>query len=101
MRQRCSELQLSALLALLLAALPASGAGAAFDPSPWLEDLGEIRAAVATKYANLEWQVLERGLDLEEVFAGAQSRLHKATTEPEARAAIDQLTRAFADGQVH
>jgi len=70
MRTRCSSAAFAVCCALL-AALPAAFAAApaappapAFDSQPWLEDLGQIRTAVATKYANLQWQVAERGVDL-------------------------------------
>ncbi len=58
-----------------------------FDSQPWLEDLAQIRTAVATKYANLEWQVSEREVDLNDLFARAQTRLEQATSAAEARAA--------------
>src|SRR5580700_6208995 len=61
MRTRCSRAAL-ALGGTLLAALPAVFAAAPpappaarFDSQPWLEDLAQIRTAVATRYANLAW----------------------------------------------
>jgi len=38
----------------------AAGAAASYDAKPWLEDLDQTREVLATKYANLEWVVLER-----------------------------------------
>src|SRR5580700_5590151 len=80
MRTRCSRAAL-ALGGTLLAALPAVFAAAPpappaarFDSQPWLEDLAQIRTAVATRYANLAWQVSERGVDLSDLFARAQRR---------------------------
>src|ERR1700733_1734035 len=106
MRTRCSRAAL-ALGGTLLAALPAVFAAAPpappaarFDSQPWLEDLAQIRTAVATRYANLAWQVSERGVDLSDLFARAQRRLEQATSEAEARAAIERLARSFGDGHV-
>ncbi|MGP8033788.1 MAG: S41 family peptidase [Steroidobacteraceae bacterium] len=78
------------------AALPAQQ----FDPAPWLDDLAQLRAGFADKYANFEWLVLERRVDVADLFARAQSRLQSATSEAEARAAIDRLIRFIGDGHV-
>jgi hypothetical protein len=89
-----------ALLAALAGASAEAPATRSFDSQPWLEDLSQIRAAVAAKYANLQWQVSEREVDLNDLFARAQTRLEQATSEAEARAAIERLTRSFGDGHV-
>ena len=52
------------------------------------------------KYANLEWQVSEREIDLAALFARTASRLERAASEADAGAAIERLMRAFADGHV-
>jgi hypothetical protein len=100
MPTRCSSAAFTVCCALL--ALPAASADApaAFDAKPWLEDLRQIRAAVASKYANLEWQVSEREVDLNDLFARAETRLEQATSEAEARAVIERLTHSFGDGHV-
>jgi Peptidase family S41 len=127
MPMRCSDIPRAAGLSTLLASLPLAGwaappggapapaaapapvaapapaaapAPTAFDPGPWLLDLEEIRSAIATKYANLEWQVVDRGVDLEQLFARARQRLEQARSDTEARNVIDRLTRAFGDGHV-
>jgi hypothetical protein len=104
MPTRCSESSRVALLCAFLISLATLAAGqpsaGSFDPKPWLEDLAEIRVAMGQKYANLEWQVSERQIDLTDLFARAESRLKTATSDAEARAAIDRLMRAFGDGYV-
>jgi len=87
-------------LPAVFAAAPPAPPAARFDSQPWLEDLAQIRTAVATRYANLAWQVSERGVDLSDLFARAQRRLEQATSEAEARAAIERLARSFGDGHV-
>jgi len=71
-----------------------------FDPNPWFEDLEQTREAVATKYANLEWVVIERELDLAPLFAEAKAQLRSAASDADARAAFDKLARRFGDGHV-
>jgi hypothetical protein len=71
-----------------------------FDPRPWLEDLEQTKQALAAKYANLEWAVLEREIDLTALFADTQHRIEAATDAAEARAAFDRLIRKVADGHV-
>jgi hypothetical protein len=75
-------------------------APAPFDPKPWLEDLDQVREAIATKYANLEWVVLEREMDLAALFAETKTQMQSASSELEARAALDRLARRFGDGHV-
>jgi len=50
-------------------------APAPFEHKPWLEDLNQVREAIATKYANLDWVVVEREVDLPALFADAKARI--------------------------
>jgi hypothetical protein len=52
------------------------GAPAPFDLKPWLDDLKQTREAIATKYANLEWVVIEREINLESLFNDAEAAIH-------------------------
>jgi hypothetical protein len=71
-----------------------------FDLKPWLDDLEQTREALATKYANLEWVVIEREINLESLFTDAKAQLQSATGETDARAAFDRLARRLGDGHV-
>ena len=71
-----------------------------FNPEPWLQDLDQVREAVATKYADLEWDVFERGLDLKVIFAEARGRLTQAHTDAQAREIFEDLARHFGDRHV-
>lgn len=82
-------------LAPVVAAAPT-----AFDPKPWLEDLEQTREAVATKYANLEWVVIEREIDLASLFGEAKTQLQSTSSDVDARAVFDKLARRFGDGHV-
>jgi hypothetical protein len=93
-------------LALLLCAafvaiaMPSAAGGKPFDPKPWLDDLAQMRAAIAANYANLEWAVFDRGADLDDYFDRARKRIEKAQDDGSARAAFDGLIRRLGDGHV-
>jgi hypothetical protein len=90
------------------AALAAAVAGAALnlaaapqvDPKPWLGDLRQARAALAEKYANFEWAVFDRELDLSKLFTTAQHRIETASSDADARAAFDRLAARLSDDHV-
>ncbi len=90
----------SACAVALLAATPASAGEAAFDAVPWIEDLHQVRAAMAQQYANFEWAVFERRIPLAELFAATESRLHAATSEADARQIIELSLQAIGDGHL-
>lgn len=71
-----------------------------FDRQAWLEDLGEARAALSAKYAGLEWEVIERGVDLSAIFATAEDRIGHANNDWEARRAFEKLMDRFGDKHV-
>jgi hypothetical protein len=86
------------LCAMLLAT--AASAQAIFDPKPWLDDLAQMRAAMASKYANLEWAVFARGADLDDYFDRAAKRIASAQDAGSAKAAFEGLIRRLGDGHV-
>jgi hypothetical protein len=101
MRRRSSLVSACAALSVMACIGPLSAAAPpAYDPEPWLEDLEQARAAFATKYANLEWAVLEREMNLSALFADTRTRVESATRAAEARAAFDRLARKLGDGHV-
>jgi len=83
-----------------MAAGDARAATPTFDPRPWVSDLHQIRDAFAAKYANLEWAVFEREIDLPGLFARTEARVRAAGSDVQAEAAIDRLTRTLGDGHV-
>lgn len=88
------------VIGLMLVFTASAKASPSFDAKPWQEDLEQTRKAVSTKYANLEWLVLERELDLPSLFAEARARLDSASSAADARAVFDRLARKFGDGHV-
>jgi hypothetical protein len=90
-----------AILATTLLACSVYGeTTSSFDPAPWLEDLDQAQDAVATKYANLEWLVFEREMDVGGLFEAARTQIRSAQSDADARAAFDKLARKMGDGHV-
>lgn len=84
---------------LALIALASSVAAmAAYEPAPWLADLAQMRAALESDYANLEW-LAERG-PIEARFERAAQRIKMADSDAAARRAIERLLERFHDGHV-
>ncbi|MFL6690898.1 MAG: S41 family peptidase [Alphaproteobacteria bacterium] len=88
------------LAAALAGAALSLAAAPQFDPKPWLDDLRQARAAFAEKYANLEWAVFDRELDLPQLFATAQHRIETAASDADARAAFERLAARLSDDHV-
>ena len=86
------------LCAVLFAA--SADAQQTFDPKPWLADLEQMRAALMTRYANIEWLITDRGADLDDYFARASERIANAQDAGSARAAFDGLVRRLGDGHI-
>lgn len=79
---------------------PAVGSAAAFDRAGWLEDLDALVAAMSSHYANLDYSVRVRRLDLPRVLDRARTRLAAATTDDEAHRAFRKFVAAFGDAHV-
>jgi hypothetical protein len=75
---------------LMIAITPALSDEAKFDVRPWVEDLRQIRSSMSAKYANLEWAVFERDIDLSNVFDETEVRLQSAGSDQNAKAIIDR-----------
>ncbi|MEA3017240.1 MAG: hypothetical protein QOI38_1962 [Sphingomonadales bacterium] len=90
----------AAAAAALFLAGPAAAQAPAFSPAPWLADLAEARTALTTRYANLEWLLTERELDLAALFGRAEAALRGARSEAEAMAIFNRLVERIGDGHV-
>jgi hypothetical protein len=71
-----------------------------FKTESWLEDFAQLKAEMSAHYANLEWAVAERGVNLKQLAEQAETRLREAKTEAEARAVFDGFLRSFGDGHL-
>ena len=86
------------LIVLLAAAAPAQPP--AWSADPWLADLAQMRAALDEKYANLDWLIGEREVNLDALFERAAIRLRAARDDGGARAVFDRLIQRIGDGHV-
>ena len=75
-------------------------AAAAFDARPWLDDLRQLTSEISAHYANLDWAVEHRRMDLPKLREGTEARLRAATSEQEARAALQRFVDVFGDGHL-
>lgn len=77
-----------------------AGPAFAFDPAPWIEDVRQVRAAFDTRYPNLDWLTVDRGLSLDKSFAALEAGLARTKSDAEARALVDRALSSLADGHV-
>lgn len=79
---------------------PAASDAATFDPAGWVADLEQVREAMSSHYANLEWAATEREAPLGALFAMGGQRLAATRSEAEAREVFERLERYLGDGHV-
>src|SRR5579872_6890941 len=71
-----------------------------FDTSPWVEDFHQLLQEMTSHYANLEWAVKERRMDLPNLRTQTEAELQRAENEQEARQIIDKFVDSFGDGHL-
>lgn len=88
------------IFALLVLAAGGVVRGQDFKTDVWLEDFAQLKREMSSQYANLEWAVENRGLDLKQLSEQIESRLRQARNESEAQRAIESFLNAFGDGHL-
>ncbi|HEX8368007.1 MAG TPA: S41 family peptidase [Pyrinomonadaceae bacterium] len=83
---------------LVLAAGAARGQD--FKTDAWLEDFAQLKREMSAQYANLEWAIEFRGLDLKQLSEQTESRLRQVSSEPEAKKIIESFLATFGDGHL-
>ncbi len=73
---------------------------ASFDPKPWLEDFHQVLSEISSHYANLEWAVEDRKMDLQRLRLDTEVKLREATDESDARRILDKFIASFGDGHL-
>jgi hypothetical protein len=73
---------------------------ASFDSKPWLEDFHQILSEMSSHYANLEWAVEDRKMDLPRLRLDTEAKLREATDDQDARRIIDKFLASFGDGHL-
>ncbi len=74
--------------------------GQDFKTDVWLEDFAQLKREMSAQYANLEWAIENRGLDLKQLSEQTESRLLQARSEAEAKKIIESFLDAFGDGHL-
>jgi hypothetical protein len=98
---RLAALVLGCALAAAPAAFAQSGTAALpFDSAGWVADLEQVREAMSSHYANLEWAATEREAPLGALFAMGGQRLAAARNEAEAREVFERLELYLGDRHV-
>jgi hypothetical protein len=71
-----------------------------FDSKPWLDDFHELTAAMGSHYADLEWAVNDRHMNLPKLRQAVEDRLRQSPDEQTARNTLEQFLDAFGDGHL-
>ncbi|HLM02983.1 MAG TPA: S41 family peptidase [Pyrinomonadaceae bacterium] len=71
-----------------------------FKTDVWSEDFAQLKREMSAQYANLDWAIEARGLDLKQLSAQTESRLLAARSESEAKKIIESFLDAFGDGHL-
>ena len=71
------------------------------DRAAWRAELVELERHLSTAYANFQWTVASRSLDLPALHRTADSAIAAASNRRDARHAIRKLIAAFGDGHLH
>jgi len=75
-------------------------ASADWSPDPWLADLAQMRRALETKYANLQWLLTEREFDLNGLFERAANVLRQSRNDADAKILLNRVVERIDDGHV-
>ncbi len=81
------------------------GGAAARDPESidtgaWAEDFAQLKREMSSHYANFQWAVEHRHLNLRELSERIETELRSAQSETAARKAIESFLDTFGDGHL-
>ncbi|MEO7673380.1 MAG: hypothetical protein ABIU09_04800, partial [Pyrinomonadaceae bacterium] len=88
------------LLFVALTVCPIAISAQAISTSAWIEDFRQLKREMSLHYANLEWAIEERGLDLKQLSQTTELKLNSAKNDAEARDIIAGFLREFGDAHV-
>jgi hypothetical protein len=88
------------VFAFFVLAFCSSACAQDFNPQPWLDDFNQLKLELSEKYANLDWAVETRKVDLKQLSENTAVRLSQARSELEARRIIETFLGAFGDGHL-
>jgi hypothetical protein len=85
----------------LFFALAVAVSAHAYDAAKWHEDFAQARRELARSYANLDWVVAERKIDLQALAESTEKGLATAKNDEEAVKVLEQFLDTFGDGHVY
>lgn len=88
------------VFALLILAAGGAARGQEFKTDSWLEDFAQLKREMSAHYANLDWAIEIRGLELKQLSEQTESRLLQARSETEAKKIIESFLDVFGDGHL-
>lgn len=92
------------LIALFLAVFSFSffcqNLNAAYESSPWVQDFHQLIGEMSAHYANLEFAVNDRKMDLPALRKETEARLRDAKDEREAQRVFQKFVDSFGDGHL-
>lgn len=71
-----------------------------FNAQPWVEDFQQLTAEMSAHYANLEYAVRERHMDLPALRKETETKLNQSCNESDGRKALESFFKAFGDGHL-
>ncbi len=71
------------------------------DREKWLADFHQLRDEMSAHYANLEWAVNDRHMDLPALRAGTEESIRQANNADQERKAFQKFLDAFGDGHLN
>jgi hypothetical protein len=71
-----------------------------FDPQPWLDDFHDLTSAMASHYADLDWAINDRRMNLPKLRQDTEEKLRHSSDEPSARRVLQEFLDAFGDGHL-
>jgi len=84
----------------LVFALSAAFAAHAYDAAKWRADFAQARQELARSYANLDWVVTDRKIDLQALVERTEQGLATAKSDDEAVSVLKQFLDTFGDGHL-
>ena len=78
----------------------ASAVATPFDSAPWLEDLEALTGELSSHYANLDYAITVRRMNLAALKQRAETRIRAAKSDDDAKRAIRSFLNAFGDAHL-
>lgn len=85
----------------LFFALSVALAAHAYDAAKWQEDFAQTRRELARSYANLDWVVAERKINLQALVERTEQGIATARSDEEAVNVLERFLDSFGDGHVY